>query len=84
VPPLAGAGVALAALLAAYIPFTHMAHFVAKYFAYHNVRWDDRPNPAVAAQLLYTPHWSASHIGARDAQTWADVATANPPQEKKP
>lgn len=83
VPPLAGTGAALAALLAAYIPFTHMAHFVAKYFAYHKIRWDDRPDPAVAAQLLYTPHWSAPHIGAGDAKTWADVAAANPPKEKK-
>ncbi|MGA3015995.1 MAG: hypothetical protein ABSF62_02670 [Bryobacteraceae bacterium] len=77
-PPLAGAGVALAALLAAYIPFTHMAHFVAKYFAYHKVRWDDHKEPAVAAQLLYTPHWSAPHVGADGKKTWADVAMANP------
>ena len=37
-------GLALSALLAAYIPFTHMIHFVAKYFTYHTIRWDDRPN----------------------------------------
>jgi nitrate reductase gamma subunit len=84
VPPIAGVGVALAALLAAYIPFTHMAHFVVKYFAYHKVRWDDHPAPAVGAQLLTTPHWSAAHIGAGGGKTWADVATANPPLEKKP
>jgi len=83
--PLAGAGVALAALLAAYIPFTHMAHFVVKYFAYHKVRWDASPAPAVAAQVLYTPHWSAPHVGADGVKTWADVAAANPPsREKKP
>ncbi len=40
----------LAALLIAYIPITHMAHFVVKYFAYHKVRWDRHPAPAVAAQ----------------------------------
>jgi len=88
-PPLAGVGVALAALLAAYIPFTHMAHFVAKYVAYHKVRWDDHRDPAVAAQLQYTPHWSAPHVGADGKKTWADVATANPAmanpaREKKP
>ena len=88
-PPLAGVGVALTALLAAYIPFTHMAHFVAKYFAYHKVRWDDHKEPAVAAQLLYTPRWSAPHVGADGKKTWADVAmanpaTANPAREKKP
>ncbi|MGA2149100.1 MAG: hypothetical protein ABSH49_29510 [Bryobacteraceae bacterium] len=84
VSPLAGLGVALAALLAAYIPFTHMAHFVAKYFAYHKVRWDDHRYPAVAAQLRYTPHWSAAHVGAGERKTWADVALADPPKEKKP
>jgi nitrate reductase gamma subunit len=83
-PPLAGVGAALAALLAAYIPFTHMAHFVVKYFAYHKVRWDRHPAPAVAAQLLYTPHWSAPHVGADGVKTWADVAAANPAREKKP
>jgi nitrate reductase gamma subunit len=85
VPPLAGVGVALAALLAAYIPFTHMAHYVVKYFAYHKVRWDRSPAPTVAAQLLYTPHWSAPHVGADGVKTWADVAAANPPaREKEP
>jgi nitrate reductase gamma subunit len=88
-PPLAGLGVALAALLATYIPFTHMAHFVAKYFAFHKIRWDDHKDPAVAAQLLYTPHWSASHVGADGKKTWVDVAMANPApanpaREKKP
>jgi hypothetical protein len=66
-----------------------MAHFVAKYFAYHKVRWDDHKDPAVAAQLLYTPHWSAPHVGADGKKTWADVAMANPTlanpaREKKP
>jgi len=84
-PPLASAGVALGALLAAYIPFTHMAHFVAKYFAYHKVRWDGHPSAAGAVQLLYTPRWSAPHVGAGEAKTWADVAMANPAtKEKKP
>ena len=82
--PLAAVGVALAALLAAYIPFTHMVHFVAKYFAYHKVRWDVHRDLAVAAQLQYTPHWSASHVGAGDGKTWSDVASANPIAEKKP
>ena len=27
----------------AYIPLTHMSHFVGKYFTYHAVRWDDAP-----------------------------------------
>src|SRR5208282_2472314 len=41
---LFGLGLVLASALVAYIPFTHMAHFIAKYFTYHAVRWDDRRN----------------------------------------
>jgi nitrate reductase gamma subunit len=36
--------VVLVALLIAYIPLTRMSHFVAKYFLYHSVRWNDEPN----------------------------------------
>ena len=41
-----GAGLILASMLVAYIPMTHMAHFIAKYFTYHAVRWDERANVA--------------------------------------
>ena len=41
---LLAASVVLLALLVAYIPTTHMSHFIAKYFAYHSIRWDDEPN----------------------------------------
>ena len=37
--PLLAAGRVLSALLTAYIPMTHMSHFIAKYFTYHTVRW---------------------------------------------
>jgi nitrate reductase gamma subunit len=33
----------LALAFLAYLPFTRMMHFVAKYFTYHEVRWDDEP-----------------------------------------
>ena len=42
--PLLATGLVLSALLTAYIPMTHMSHFIAKYFTYHTVRWDNRPN----------------------------------------
>lgn len=90
VPPLLGAGLILAALLAAYIPFTHMSHFLAKYFTYHSVRWDDAPGRSsaelrrkFAEYLTYRPTWSAAHIGADGTKTWADIATANPAQGAK-
>ncbi|MCW5977163.1 MAG: respiratory nitrate reductase subunit gamma [Bryobacteraceae bacterium] len=90
VPPLLAAGLGLAALLAAYIPFTHMSHFIAKYFTYHSVRWDDSSvfrDPdlprKIAQYLSYRPAWSAPHIGANGTKTWADVAAANPAREGK-
>jgi len=55
---------------------THMSHFIAKYFTYHSVRWDDKPNVNLAAYLAYRPAWSATHVGA--GKTWAEIATANP------
>jgi nitrate reductase gamma subunit len=62
-----------------YWPFTHMVHFVAKYFAYHVIRWADDPMTAGSAlqramnkQLGYRNTWSAPHIANG---TWVDAAT---------
>ena len=81
-------GLVLASALVAYIPFTHMAHFIAKYFTYHAVRWDDRANvrggnveAKVAEYLAYKPTWAAAHIGASGHKTWAEIAATNPAQE---
>jgi nitrate reductase gamma subunit len=85
---LFGLGLVLSCALAAYIPFTHMAHFIAKYFTYHSVRWDDRPNvrggsieSTMAQYLAYRPTWSAKHVGADGKKSWVEVATTNPAQE---
>jgi nitrate reductase gamma subunit len=85
IPGLLAVGVALTALLAAYIPFTHMSHFVGKYFTYHAVRWDDATNRrggsmerALAEYLTYRPTWRARHMTADGSRTWADIATTNP------
>jgi nitrate reductase gamma subunit len=85
VPRLWAAGVLLCALLAAYIPMTHMAHFIGKFFTYHSVRWDDAavaksPEIAVklAGYLAYRPTWSAPHVAADGRRSWADVAKGNP------
>lgn len=79
-----GIGLVLAAALVAYIPFTHMAHFIAKYFTYHRVRWDDRVNVrggAMEAQLstylAYRPTWAALHIAGDGKKNWAEIATAS-------
>ncbi len=84
-PALLATGLLLGALLVAYIPMTHMSHFIAKYFTYHAVRWDDRPSrqgsalqKRMAEYLTYRPRWAAPHVGADGARTWADIALANP------
>ena len=90
VPFLLETGLVLGALLTAYIPLTHMSHFIAKYFAYHSVRWDDKPNwkdpkleRKLAEYLTYRPTWAASHVGADGTRTWADIAVTNPAQGGK-
>lgn len=80
--PLLAAGTILGAALVGYIPMTHMSHFIAKYFTYHNVRWDDRSGMAakMAEYLTYRPRWAATHVHAGEGRTWADIATTNPTQ----
>lgn len=91
VPPLLAAGLILSSLLLAYIPLTHMSHFVGKYFTYHAVRWDDAPlaerrrmRTALAAHLAHRPTWSAAHMRAKGASTWGDVVATNPSREDAP
>jgi nitrate reductase gamma subunit len=74
--------VVLMGALVAYIPMTHMSHFIGKYFAYHAIRWNDEPNlkggdqEAPINDLLHRPvSWSAPHIQGDGKKTWADVAT---------
>lgn len=87
VPPFLAAGLFLASALLACIPFSKMAHFIAKYFTFHTIRWDDAPNHGgrfakqMNANLAYRPTWSASHIGADGSKTWADIAAHNPNTE---
>jgi nitrate reductase gamma subunit len=91
VPPLLATGIVATALLAAYIPLTHMSHFIAKYFTYHSVRWDDAPMSqtgrraaALAEYLTLRPTWSAGHIRKPgEAPTWAEVVSSNPAQEAR-
>ncbi len=85
--------VTLAVLTMAYIPFTHMSHFFMKYFLYHDIRWEDKPNvnaPEIDQQigevLGYAPTWSAPHVAIPGKKTWADIALFNPaaePEEEK-
>lgn len=84
VPPVLAAALFTCSTLLAYIPFSRMAHFIGKYFAYHGVRWDDAPNRGGrvsviwAANLEFRPNWPAEHIGANGRKSWADIAAENP------
>lgn len=81
--------VVLLSLLTAYIPTTHMSHFVGKYFAYHSIRWKDDPNlpggkeEATINELLNRPiSWAAPHIRGDGKKTWLEAATEEPEEKK--
>ncbi len=83
VPALTGVQMACGSLFLLYLPFTRMIHFLAKYFTYHQVRWDDRAlEPGsrmarrVSAALDYGVDWSAPHV--QHGKTWAEVAASMP------
>jgi hypothetical protein len=66
-----------------------MMHFVAKYFTYHEVRWDDEPVTAGSKldrelkKLLNQPvTWAAPHVRADGKKTWVDIATDTGRQEE--
>ena len=70
--------IVLVSFMIMYIPLTRMSHFVAKYFLYHSVRWNDEPNARgsaiekhIAALLQQKVGWQASHIST--GKSWAEV-----------
>ena len=70
-----------------YLPFTDMVHFIAKYFTYHEIRWDDRPQDEKMQRelrgLLSQPvSWSAEHIAADGKKSWVDLTTRKTKDEK--
>ena len=73
-------------LFLAYLPFTKMLHFLAKYFTYHEVRWNDSPmignkkmQQEVIELLKQRPTWAAPHLHTDGKKNWVDIAT----EEKK-
>ena len=78
----------LSLLFLAYMPFTRMMHFVAKYFTYHKVKWDDAPNFRGSKlegkiQVLLSQHgtWAAPHM--KQNCNWIEQAEATGISEEK-
>lgn len=70
--------VILASLFFLYLPFTDMIHFVAKYFTYHDIKWNDSPKDArmekeLESLLAQPVSWSAEHIEADGKKSWVDL-----------
>ncbi|MEW6074097.1 MAG: respiratory nitrate reductase subunit gamma [Planctomycetota bacterium] len=81
--------IAMSALVA-YIPLTHMSHFVGKYFAYHAIRWNDAPNfpggpqeKKIQGVLSQPVSWAAPHVKADGRKSWVDLATELPVEPKR-
>lgn len=79
--------IVLISLFLLYFPLTKMMHLFAKYFTYHNVRWEDEPNykggkleRRIKEALNFGIGWSAPHV--RTGKTWAEAATTLPPEMK--
>jgi len=77
--PVTIAFILLSMLFLAYMPFTRMMHYVAKYFTYHKVKWDDEPNSRGSkleekVKLMLGQHetWAAPHI--KPDCTWEEQA----------
>lgn len=80
VPAATAAELIVFALFIMYLPFTHMTHFVGKYFTYHKVRWQDEPNVRggkmereIAEILSHKLTWAGGHI--KGGSSWAEAAT---------
>jgi nitrate reductase gamma subunit len=76
-------------LFLAYLPYTKMLHFLAKYFTYHEVRWNDKPMIADGRmeedvkKLLSQPvTWAAPHLNADGKKNWVDIVSEEKKNEK--
>jgi len=74
--------ISLSLLFLIYLPLTNMIHFVAKYFTYHEIRWDDEPQDTKMTEeirrLMEQPvGWSSPHIKVEDKKNWMDTSTGH-------
>jgi nitrate reductase gamma subunit len=86
---LTTANILLVLVTAAYLPFTNMTHFFAKWFTYHKIRWDDEPNLRGSnLESRLTPlhglpmSWAAPHI--QEFGCWSDIGLQGTAIESEP
>ena len=89
-PGIITAHLILAFIFLAYLPFTQMMHFVAKYFTYHEVRWNDKPlergskmEREIMELMGLAPTWAAPHLQTDGKKNWVDIATASGAKEEE-
>jgi len=80
--------VVISLLFILYLPWTDMIHFIAKYFTYHEIRWNDVPQDEKMERelrgLLAQPvSWSAAHVKADGKKNWVDIITKKTSDEKE-
>jgi nitrate reductase gamma subunit len=73
-------------LFIVYLPFTDMLHFIAKYFTYHAVRWNDEPmgekmDEKLRALIDQSADWAAPHAGS--GKSWAEIAAGKTDDAEK-
>lgn len=90
IPALGYWHIGLVLVFFVYFPFTHMTHAFVKYFTYHEVRWDNKPNlpgssmqTRIERQKRRTITWAAEHVNADGRKTWADLATRSDLERKQ-
>ena len=71
-----------------YMPFSRMRHGLAKYFTYHRVRWEDKPNlrgsdleKQIVKLLDKRVTWTAPHI--QQNEKWSELVTKAPTEQEK-
>ena len=80
--------IVISLLFILYLPWTDMIHFIAKYFTYHEIRWNDAPQDEkmekeVRGLLAQPVSWSATHVKADGKKNWVDVTTEEMSDEKE-
>ncbi len=87
IPGIMELEIVLISLLIMYIPLGRMSHFVAKYFLYHSVRWNDEPNErgskiekSLMKLLQSKVGWSAPHI--QTEKPWIELVKETGDEQK--